>query len=125
MTVTAIRTIRLVANQATPGQIADVFRKIALGDMLKAVEETITIASSTTLKLSAASAAKRAALVLQSVRVVTGAATGIRSIGDSAATPSTTLVAFDGDTITFEAAITVAKVRWIPAALVDIDLSFT
>lgn len=121
-----IRKIRDVLNNANPNDLEDAIRKILLGDMLKTVDETITIASGTAINLETDSAFKRAAHVVQSVRVVTGAATGNRAIGDAGATPSTTLVALsaDGKTITFEAAITVARVVWVPKAKVDIDLEF-
>lgn len=120
-TATSTRTIRKVLSEGNPNELADAAKKMLLGDMLKPVDETITIASGTTIKLSTQSAKLRKALVLQSVRVVTGTATGQRTVGDTGSTPSTTLVSFDGDTITFEAAITVARIVWVPAASTDID----
>lgn len=120
MTVTAVTTLKKALNLANHNNLPDAIAKLQLGDMLEVVEETITIASGTAINLTTDSVAKRGALLVQSVRVVAGTATGARTVGDSSCTPSTSLVKLsaDGTTLTFEAAITQAVVRWIrlPAA---------
>lgn len=123
VTATRAQSMKEVVNQGDPAKVVSSLQKAKFGDMMELVDETITIPSGTTLNLLTASAAKRKALTLQSVRVVTGTATGLRQIGDAGATPSATVVAYNPATgiLTFEAAITVARVVWVPAADVDPD----
>lgn len=123
MTATATESIRKALNSGRPGVQATALEKIKVGDMLKPIDETITIASGTTINLGTQSAALRKAMMIQSVRVVTGTATGARQVGDAGSTPSTTLVKYDPVTgiLTFEAAITVARIVWLAAADTDVD----
>jgi hypothetical protein len=119
MTATADRTLQEALNSGNPAEQATALQRLKLGDTMEQIDETITIAAGTTLNLETQSTAKKAALMVQSVRVVTGTATGLRQIGDAGATPSTTIVALsaDGKTLTFEANVTVVRVVWIPKTL--------
>lgn len=125
-TVTAVTDLKKALNLASPNDVSSVLRQLALGDMLTVVEESITIASGTVIDLTKDSVAKRGALMVQSVRVVTGTATGPRTVGDSSCTPTTSLVKLsaDGTQLTFEAAITVAVVRWIRLPLTALTTAF-
>lgn len=126
VTATATETIKTALNEANPNKVADALAKIDLGTMLDPIDETITIASGTVVNLATASVAKKAAMMVQSVRVVTGTATGVRTVGDAGATASTSVVVLsaDGTTLTFEAAITVARVVWLPRPAVAMSTAF-
>jgi hypothetical protein len=125
-TVTTAETIRKVLNSGNLNELADALKKMKFGDMMEQVDETITIAAGTTINLLTQSAFKRRALVVQSVRVVTGTATGVRTVTDAGGTASTSVVTLsaDGKTLTFEANITVARIVWVPAPDVDPDVDF-
>lgn len=125
-TATAAETMKVAMNSGDPAKMASVMQKARMGQMLESVDETITIASGTTINLLTQSAALRSAMVVQSVRVVTGTATGVRTVADAGATPSTSVVTLsaDGKTLTFEAAITVARVVWVPKPYVDPDSAY-
>lgn len=134
MTTTARRTIRTVLNQATPGQVLDMLRRMLFGDMQERVEETIVLpALSATVDLEALTALRRKAKMVQSVRVtVLGAGTGSLGtfyVGDSGAVPTAAVagknglcsLSADGKTLTFEGTISTLVIVYIPAAAVDID----
>jgi hypothetical protein len=126
LTTTRTTTLKDALNEANPNEIADALNKINMGTMFTVNRETITIASATTLNLLTQSTAKVAAQYVQSVRVVTGTATGVRIVGDAGATPSTTVVALsaDGTTLTFEAAVTVVAVVWAAKPATDLTSIF-
>jgi hypothetical protein len=128
VTVTEVETIKKALNQADPNKVADAIRKIAMGDMLDVVEETIAVSpAAATLNLEALSSVERGALVVQSVEVLAGAAAaGVRIIGPSTATPSATVVRLstDGKTLTFEANVTSVRVRFVPAPAESLDSAF-
>lgn len=111
MTVQFARTNRIVADQADPNTLADVLRKWKLGSMFATiVNRTITIASGTSMTLDPPCIP--GTLIC---RVVTGTATGVRQPTDEGGTATTgvVVVSADGATLTFEAAITVARVSYI------------
>ena len=115
-TVTANATLKDVLDEANPNQLADAMQQMKLGTMMTVLEESITISSGTVIDLTADSVAGKAALMVLGVDVTAGTATGVRMPAPSTSTPTTTAVAVaaDGTTLTFEAAITVATVRWLP-----------
>ncbi|HUK32942.1 MAG TPA: hypothetical protein VLV86_03465 [Vicinamibacterales bacterium] len=115
---TVPQTLKKETNDANPGTIADCLRQIGLGDVLSVQKQDITQSSASTMTLSPA------ALVVQSVRVISGAAAaGLRQIGDSGATPSTTVATLsdDGTTLTFEAGVTEAIVVYMQRSNTSLD----
>lgn len=127
-TATEVETIKKALNQADPNKLPDAVRRIELGDMLTAVEETIAVSpAATTLNLESLSSVEKGALLVQSVEVLAGAAAaGVRIIGPSTATPSATVVRLstDGKTLTFEANVTSVRVRFLPAPAVVTSTAF-
>lgn len=123
MTATFARTNKVVLDQANPNDLPDILRKMALGSVYEQIaERDITQASSATTILSPPCIP--GTLVC---RVVTGTAAGVRTVGDSGSTPSTTVVrcSADGTTLTFEAVNTVIRVSYMarPGGLVPLDLA--
>lgn len=118
MSVTATKadTLKLELNNADPNKIADALQQVALGDMLTVQKDAVTQTAATTVVLTSVTALKRAALMIQSVRVTAGAAAaGLRQIGDSGATASTTVckLSDDGATLTFEDTVSACTIVWI------------
>ena len=128
-TATEKLTIQGALNEANPGRAWAAVQKAKLGDALTGLQKTITIPSGTTAVLTDiddpddASKKLPAALVIGSLRVSTGTATGDRQITDAGGTPSTTVASLsdDGKTITFEAAITVFVINYIPKEDLSVD----
>lgn len=131
-TVTETEDIRKVLNQGRPDQVPDALRLIDFGDMLEAVEETITMdpvnAVVTFGDDSLLDAAKdRGALMVQAVEVLTGAAAaGSRIVVPStdAASATEVVLAADGTTLTFEDTVTTVRIRWIPAPKAALSTKF-
>lgn len=131
-TVTAIEDIRTILNQGRADQVPDALNIVDFGDMLEAVEETITKAPvSAVVTLGddtlLAAALGRGALLVQSVEVLTGAAAaGSRIVVPStdAASATEVVLSADGTTLTFEATVTTVRIRWIPAVKVALSTKF-
>jgi hypothetical protein len=124
VTATATQSIKKALNSGDPALQATGLNKIKFGDMLEPVDETIVVTAAAAVVLSVSSALKRAAMVVQSVRVIAGvAALGPRTITDAGGTATATAckLGVDGDTLTFEATVTSIRVVWIPRASVDPD----
>ncbi len=96
-TATEKLTIQGALNEANPGRAWSAVQKAKLGDTLVGLQKTITIASAASAVLTDiddpddTSKKLPAALVIGSVRVVTGTATGRRDVSDAGDTPSATL----------------------------------
>ena len=128
-TATEKLTIQGALNEANPGRAWSAVQKAKLGDTLVGLQKTITIASAASAVLTDiddpddTSKKLPAALVIGSVRVVTGTATGRRDVSDAGDTPSATLATLsdDGKTITFEAVITVFRINYIPKEDLTVD----
>lgn len=128
VTATEKSTIKKTINNGSPNDGWDALRKVKLGDMLEPIKETVTLGTpATTINLATQTTAKKAALVVGSVRVTAGAAAaGPRQITDAGGTPSATVatISDDGKTLTFEANVTTAIISWVPRAAVDPDGTF-
>lgn len=117
VTTTKADTLKDELNLADPNKLADAVAQLALGDMVAVQKDAITQSSASTVVLTSVTALKRAARMIQSVRVTAGAAAaGPRQITDAGGTASTTvcLLSDDGATLTFEAGVTAATIVWIP-----------
>lgn len=122
MTTTADLTIQGALNEANPSRAWAAVQKAKLGDAMRGLQKTITITSAASFDLTTiddpddTSKKLPAALVISSLRVVTGTAAGIRQISDAGDTPSATLATLsdDGKTVTLEAVITVFVINYIP-----------
>jgi hypothetical protein len=136
-TSTHIRTIAEVFNSGDADEIADCIRKVQLGTMLTPLKRTFTgLTSGASFDLTAidgvgetvgsANPNRLAALCVSTLRVTTGTATGVRIVGDIAATLSTTVARLsdDGKTVYFEAAITAFVIEYIPRAAIDPTTEF-
>jgi hypothetical protein len=124
MTVTSADTLKKALTRSEANTIPDALRLVDLGAMLDVGEYdtgTITAAASITLP--------GGAMLISSCRVVTAgtAATGVRSVSDSAATPSATVASLSaaGTTITFEGTVTRVIVRYIKKPATDLTTKFT
>lgn len=122
MTTTVNKTLAGIIDNASPDNLPDALQQVKLGTLLTPQRRTITIASATTMAISPAALGPGT----MSVRVVTGTATGARDVQDSGGTPTTTVATLsdDGATLTFEAAITVAVVDYLPRSASDITADF-
>ena len=131
-TVTETEDIQKVLNQGRADQVPDALNLIDFGDMLEAVEETITKAPvSAVVTLGddtlLVAALGRGALLVQSVEVLTGAAAaGSRIVVPStdAASATEVVLSADGTTLTFEATVTTVRIRWIPAVKTPLSTKF-
>ncbi len=131
-TVTETEDIQKVLNQGRADQVPDALNLIDFGDMLEAVEETITkspvdpvVTFGDDTLLDAAKG--RGALLVQSAEVLTGAAAaGSRRIVPStdAASATEAVLSADGTTLTFEANVTTVRIRWIPAVKTALSTKF-
>lgn len=133
-TATEVQTIKSTIDTANPTQGWDALQKAKLGTMLAGKKVTLTglVAAAsfdvTTLDDPTSPGDTLPAILSISVlRVTAGvAATGVRQIGDAAATPSATLATLsdDGKTITFEGNVTDMVLQYIPAAAEPLDNKF-
>lgn len=131
-TTTETEDIQKILNQGRADQVPDALNLIDFGDMLEAVEETITMDPVNAVvtfgdDAAAAAALGRGALMVQSVEVLTGAAAaGSRIVVPSTDAASTTEVVLsdDGTTLTFEDTVTTVRIRWIPAPKVALSTKF-
>jgi len=123
--MTVQNTLQSELNKGDANTVADVARKMKLGDMLAPKLVTITQASAAAVTLDPP------ALIVQSARVTAGTAlAGVYRVTDSGGTPvdSATLgvatLSDDGATLTFGAALTGVVVRYIPRSAVDMTSGF-
>jgi len=137
-TTTATDTLQNELDKSNPNTIPDALRKIKLGTVLTPLKRTFSgLASAAGHDLTAidgtgetagANNPKRlAALCINTVRVTAGAAAaGVRMMGDSGATPSSTVgkISDDGKTITFEDTVTGFVIEYIPRSSTDMAADF-
>lgn len=132
VTATHARTIQEVLNAGDANEIADALRKIRFGNMVTPLKRVFTgLSSAASFDLTALDAYgettgpsnpnRLAALAVNTLRVVTGTATGVRQVCDVGATLSTSIarISDDGKTITFEAVITAFTIEYIPRPYTD------
>lgn len=108
-------TVENRLKAASPHDIADVLRLVDLSKMVEPTINTVTQTSAVTVTLDPP------ALLVQTIRVVTGSDTGPYHPGDSAATPvapasgrpGTAAVSADGATVTLPSAATVVKIVYL------------
>ena len=138
VTATEKDTLQTALDRATPGQTDDALQRVKLGTILTPLKRTFTgLTSLAAQDLTAIDATgettgvanpnRLAALVISNVRVTAGAAAaGARFIGDTGATPSTTVATLsdDGKILTFEAAVTAFVVTYVPRASADMASDF-
>ena len=122
MTVTVNETLGSTLDRADPNTISDAFHDVKMGTLLTPLQATITQASSATATLDPPALGPQHVYV----RVTTGGATGVRTVVDAAETPSTTLATLsaDGTTLTFEAAVTVFVLDYMPRSFTDLSTDF-
>lgn len=135
VTTTKDQTIKEVLNRATPGELADALRKLALGTMftpLKLVKTGLTAAASFDIT-SAALGSNPAALGVFSLRVTasgTANSVGSYSMSDAAGTPVSptaganvglATISDDGKTITFPTTVTAFVMEYLPRPAADLS----
>jgi len=143
ITTTRTETVERALNDANPNKAADALHKMSVGTMLaprKITFAALASAAAQDITTAAAFAAATISPVYPSdvvalppmlsviaCRVTAGAAAaGVRTIGDSGATPSATVAALsdDGKTLTFEAGVTGFVLEYIPRPSVDMQAKF-
>lgn len=135
MTVSKEQTLQQILSAANPHQLADALRAVDLGlkfSVIKVVFAGLTSAAAQNITTAAAKAAATVTGVtldsgqllpaiaqVVTCRVVTGTATGDRSITDAGGTATTAkaLLSDDGKTLTFEAVITAFTLTYIPRSV--------
>jgi hypothetical protein len=143
MTTTKVNTTERLLNNVVAGITADALDKVGLGTMLTPRKVTfVGLASAAAQDITTAAAAAAATvvpallseqltlgavLVPIAIRVTAGAAAaGVRTVGDSGATASATVVKLsdDGKTLTFEAAVTAFVIEYLPRPVTDLTAKF-
>lgn len=137
MTTTATITVQAALDKADPNEVADLLRLMKLGTMLTPLKRAFTgLTSGTSFDLTAIDGTgettgpsnpnRLAALIVGTLRVVTGTATGPRQVTDSGGTATTAVakISDDGKTLTFEAAITAFTIEYVPRPSVDMAKEF-
>jgi hypothetical protein len=145
VTATETNTGQDVLDRADPNELADILRKIKLGQMLNPVKVSFTGLSATAAKIIAQLKAGSTGVTVNqglqigaadplpsilsvvAVRVAGGsAAAGVRMIGDAGATASSTVARLsdDGTTLTFEDTVTAMVLEYIPRPATDLNAKF-
>lgn len=152
-TTTKAQTLQTLMDKANPNTLADTLRAAKLGRMLTPLKVTVAgIAAAASFDLTklkvgdgvttvnqgpqmAVGEALPPALMVCTLRVVTGTVAGVRVVGDSGATlhapaaantlPGVATISDDGKTITFEdAATTGFCIEYIPRSDTDMTSAF-
>lgn len=135
MTTTAIRTNKLVLDDADPNEVSDVLRKAKLGTILTGLVEDSGVLNPEALTVTLT----KPALLVQAARVTVSAtnalSVGAYVVGDAGATPVVPVgganagagvasISADGLTITFPNEIGRAIIQYIPRPYVALTTKF-
>lgn len=135
-TTTKTPTVQSALSQANPNVLADAARVAKLGRAISPIKVTLTgLTSAASFDITSAAVRAAATVVgispaletlerlpaigsIETLRVVTGTATGPRAVTDAGGTATTgiALISDDGKTITFEAVITAFVITYYPRA---------
>ena len=127
VTATAAPTLGLALEQANPNTLADALRKVNLSKMLEP-QKLVLSALATPL---AAVTLDPPALVVQSARILTSATgatatVGLKLVGDSAFTPTSSAckLSDDGKTLTFDGTVSDAIVVYMARSEASLSDAF-